>query len=140
MTKTQKEPIQAKRGPSRVPKARNGPQRSSRPLPNPHHPSRIDHAQQALSDVVFVELPTVGDTFGAGDRIAVAESVKAASDIYAPVAGEITEVNQQLEEAPELLNESPYDLGWMVIFKPHHLNDEDLLEPDEYLETLEEVD
>ncbi len=60
-----------------------------------------DHAQQALSDVVFVELPTVGDTFGAGDRIAVAESVKAASDIYAPVAGEITEVNQQLDVARE---------------------------------------
>jgi len=77
-----------------------------------------DYAQQALSDVVFVELPTVGDTFGAGDRIAVAESVKAASDIYAPVAGEITEVNQQLEEAPELLNESPYELGWIVAFRP----------------------
>ncbi len=77
-----------------------------------------DHAQQALSDVVFVELPAVGDTFGAGDSVAVAESVKAASDIYAPVAGEITEVNQQLEEAPELLNESPYELGWIVAFKP----------------------
>ena len=95
-----------------------------------------DHAQQALSDVVFVELPTVGDTFGAGDRIAVAESVKAASDIYAPVAGEITEVNQQLEEAPVLLNESPYELGWIVAFRPA-AEPQDLLDAAAYRQAIE---
>ena len=85
---------------------------------------------------MFVELPTVGDTFGAGDRIAVAESVKAASDIYAPVAGEITEVNQQLEEAPELLNESPYELGWIVAFRPA-AEPQDLLDAAAYRQAIE---
>ena len=77
-----------------------------------------DHAQAALSDVVYVELPSVGDSFEAGQSFAVAESVKAASDIYAPVAGTVVEVNSQLEEAPELVNESPYELGWIAAFQP----------------------
>ena len=68
-----------------------------------------DHAQAALSDVVYVELPQVGDSFDAGQSFAVAESVKAASDLYAPMAGTVVEVNSQLEEAPELVNESPYE-------------------------------
>ena len=74
-----------------------------------------DYAQDALSDVVFVELPEIGSKFSEGDAMAVAESVKAASDIYAPVSGEIVEVNDKLEESPELINESPYEFGWMVV-------------------------
>ena len=77
-----------------------------------------DHAQAALSDVVYVELPQVGDSFDAGQSSAVAESVKAASDLYAPMAGTVVEVNSQLEEAPELVNESPYELGWIAAFQP----------------------
>ena len=77
-----------------------------------------DYAQDALSDVVFVELPEIGSKFSEGDAMAVAESVKAASDIYAPVSGEIVEVNDKLEESPELINESPYDFGWMVVMIP----------------------
>ena len=77
-----------------------------------------DHAQDALSDVVFVELPNVGAGFSKGDTMAVAESVKAASDIYAPVSGKISSVNTKLEESPELINESPYDFGWMVVIEP----------------------
>ena len=77
-----------------------------------------DHAQDALSDVVFVELPDVGSEFSKGDTMAVAESVKAASDIYAPVSGKISSVNTKLEESPELINESPYDFGWMVVIEP----------------------
>ena len=77
-----------------------------------------DYAQDALSDVVFVELPNVGDTYQRGEVMAVAESVKAASDIYAPIAGKIVAVNDSLEESPELVNESPYGSGWMVIIEP----------------------
>jgi glycine cleavage system H protein len=74
-----------------------------------------DYAQDALSDVVFMELPEIGSKFSEGEVMAVAESVKAASDIYAPVSGEIVEVNDKLEESPELINESPYEFGWMVV-------------------------
>tara|TARA_Y100000590_G_scaffold99941_1_gene113611 strand:+ start:1432 stop:1809 length:378 start_codon:yes stop_codon:yes gene_type:complete len=77
-----------------------------------------DYAQDSLSDVVFVELPEVGDEFSKDDAMAVAESVKAASDIYAPISGKIVALNEKLEESPELVNESPYDFGWMVIMKP----------------------
>ena len=77
-----------------------------------------DYAQDSLSDVVFVELPEVGEEFSKGDTMAIAESVKAASDIYAPIAGKILEVNDKLEEYPELVNESPYESGWMVLISP----------------------
>ena len=77
-----------------------------------------DYAQDSLSDVVFVELPNVGDTYQRGEVMAVAESVKAASDIYAPIAGKIIDVNDKLEESPELVNESPYGSGWMVVIEP----------------------
>ncbi|AZC21452.1 MULTISPECIES: glycine cleavage system protein GcvH [Pseudomonas] len=76
-----------------------------------------DHAQQALGDVVFVELTEVGQVFGAGDQAGVVESVKAASDIYAPVAGEVIEVNEELSASPELLNSEPYD-AWIFKLKP----------------------
>jgi len=71
-----------------------------------------DHAQQELTDVVFVELPEVGRTVEAGEACAVVESVKTASDIYSPAAGEIIEVNSALEDKPELVNSSPYEEGW----------------------------
>lgn len=74
-----------------------------------------DHAQGLLGDLVFVELPEVGASLAAGDECAVVESVKAASDIYAPVSGEVTEVNEILSDAPETINDEPYVGGW--IFK-----------------------
>ena len=94
-----------------------------------------DYAQDALSDVVFVELPEIGSSFSKGDSMAVAESVKAASDIYAPVSGKIISVNTKLEESPELINESPYDFGWMVTIEP--IGElEDLLDSDSYRELI----
>ncbi len=76
-----------------------------------------EHAQDLLGDMVFVELPEVGDTVGQGDDVAVAESVKAASDIYAPVAGEIVAINEALTDSPELVNSAPYTDGWMFKIK-----------------------
>ncbi|MBS3772653.1 MAG: glycine cleavage system protein GcvH [Candidatus Thermoplasmatota archaeon] len=73
-----------------------------------------DYAQEHLTDVVYVELPGVGERFEQGDEIAVVESVKSVSEIYAPVSGEITAVNKELEGTPELVNESPYDEGWLL--------------------------
>jgi len=94
-----------------------------------------DYAQDALSDVVFVELPEIGSSFSKGDPMAVAESVKAASDIYAPVSGKVVSVNTKLEESPELINESPYDFGWMVTIEPTG-ELEDLLDSDSYQELI----
>ncbi|WP_214510049.1 glycine cleavage system protein GcvH [Pseudomonas brassicacearum] len=76
-----------------------------------------DHAQEALGDVVFVELPEIGKVFAAGDAAGVVESVKAASDIYSPVAGEVVEVNKDLGNEPEALNNKPYD-SWIFKLKP----------------------
>ncbi|WFF42978.1 glycine cleavage system protein GcvH [Salinicola endophyticus] len=76
-----------------------------------------DHAQEALGDVVFVELPEPGKSLDAGDEFGVIESVKAASDLYAPLAGEILEVNEALEDAPETVNDSPYSDGWILKLK-----------------------
>ena len=94
-----------------------------------------DHAQDALSDVVFVELPEIGSSFSKGDSMAIAESVKAASDIYAPVSGKIISVNTKLEESPELINESPYEFGWMATIEPTE-ELEDLLNSDSYRELI----
>ncbi len=77
-----------------------------------------DHAQDSLSDVVYVELPVAGDSFNQGDAFGVVESVKAASDLYIPMGGEIVAVNEELEDAPELVNEDPYGKGWMIKFRP----------------------
>ena len=77
-----------------------------------------DHAQEALGDVVFVELPEVGDTLDAGGEAGVVESVKAASDIYAPVGGAVIAVNEQLEDEPETVNSDPYTDGWFFKLKP----------------------
>ena len=73
-----------------------------------------DYAQEELNDVVYVELPAVGDSLEQGQRFAVVESVKAASDVYMPVGGEVVEVNTALEGAPQLINEDAFDKGWMV--------------------------
>lgn len=97
-----------------------------------------DHAQESLGDVVYVELPEVGDEVEAKAEAGVVESVKAASDIYAPVSGEIIAVNEQLEDAPETVNESPYDDGWFFKMKPRDLSEmESLLSPDDYEEFCE---
>lgn len=72
-----------------------------------------DHAQDQLGDLVFVELPDVGDELEKGDSCAVVESVKAASDVYSPLSGEVLEVNEELADSPESINESPYEAGWL---------------------------
>lgn len=77
-----------------------------------------DYAQHELSDVVYVELPVVGDTFAQGETFAVVESVKAASDVYMPMSGEILAVNEELEDSPQLVNEGPFGAGWFVRFRP----------------------
>ena len=82
-----------------------------------------DHAQSELGEVVFVELPAVGDKFVSGDEAAVVESVKAASEVYTPISGEVIEVNEALEENPELVNTSPYEEGWFFKLK---VSDENL--------------
>lgn len=77
-----------------------------------------DHAQEQLGDVVFVEVPEVGAEVEAGDSLAVVESVKTASDIYAPVGGVVKAVNEALVEAPELVNDDPYGEGWLFAIEP----------------------
>lgn len=73
-----------------------------------------DHAQDALSDIVYLELPDVGDTFAMGDAFGVVESVKAAADLYMPISGEVTAVNEALIDAPETVNHDPYGAAWMI--------------------------
>lgn len=96
-----------------------------------------DHAQEALGDLVFVEAPDVGSKLESGGACAVVESVKAASDVYAPVAGEVIESNNQLEEAPETINSDPYGEGWIWKMKPENAADvEKLLDADAYQASL----
>ena len=96
-----------------------------------------DFAQDQLGDVVFVELPEVGAVMSAGEDAAVAESVKSASDVYTPVGGKVTAVNPALEDAPELLNESPYYQGWLFQVEPDDPADWDkLLDADGYAEVV----
>lgn len=92
-----------------------------------------DHAQHALGDVVFVELPEVGNSYSAGEEIAVVESVKAASDIYSPLAGEVIAINEVLQNSPEIINESPYDDGWFFKLQPSEVGElENLLDAEDY--------
>ena len=98
-----------------------------------------DHAQESLGDVVYVELPEPGIMLTAGDEAGVVESVKAASDIYAPVSGEIIAINEKLEEEPEVINDSPYDDGWMFRVRMSDLGElENLMSVDEYISTSTE--
>jgi glycine cleavage system H protein len=100
-----------------------------------------DYAQDQLSDVVYVELPEVGDTFEKGDVFAIVESVKAASDVYMPLTGEILEINEDLEDSPELVNQDPYGAAWFVRVAIANLAEvEDLLDVDAYQAYVEGLD
>ena len=98
-----------------------------------------EHAQELLGDMVFVELPDVGATVSAGDDIALAESVKAASDVYAPIGGEIVSVNEELEDSPELVNSDPFGDGWLFRIKADDAQEvEGLLDAEGYENSIEE--
>ena len=98
-----------------------------------------DHAQGLLGDLVYVELPSVGDDVQAGNACAVVESVKAASDVYAPITGKVISVNSALSDKPETINEDAYGEGWIYVVKPINLAEEaeELLDPDAYAELIE---
>ncbi len=98
-----------------------------------------DHAQEALGDVVFVELPDVGTNVSAGEEAGVVESVKAASDIYSLVSGEVIEINETLQDAPETVNASPYDDGWFFRVRPDDLSElDEALDAADYRQLLED--
>ncbi len=98
-----------------------------------------EHAQELLGDMVFIDLPDVGAAFAASDDCAVAESVKAASDIYAPLAGDIVAVNEELEASPELVNSAPYTDGWLFQIKAADESEfAGLLDAEAYEATLDE--
>ena len=96
-----------------------------------------DYAQDQLGDIVFVELPRIGDAFDKGEEFGTVESVKAVSELYMPIGGEVLDINKTLEDSPELVNKDPYKNGWMIEIKPDdpaELND--LMTRDAYLEML----
>ena len=100
-----------------------------------------DHAQEQLGDIVFVELPSIGDSVMSGDEAAVVESVKAASEVYSPFTGEVIEINEALEDSPELVNSSPYDDGWFFKLKVSDENLENIhsfMNADSYLSRLDD--
>ncbi|MEM7082605.1 MAG: glycine cleavage system protein GcvH [Pseudomonadota bacterium] len=100
-----------------------------------------DHAQAELGEIVFVEMPEVDADFAANDEFMVVESVKAASEVYCPVGGTVIEINEELEGAPELVNSSPYESGWLVVIKPNDMAEvDDFMDADGYAEFLEESD
>ncbi len=97
-----------------------------------------DYAQQQLGDVVFVELPEIGTEISKGEAFGVVESVKAASDIYAPVSGEVIEINETLEEHPEVLNQSPYEKGWIIKIRIYDISElEELMGSEAYQEFVQ---
>jgi glycine cleavage system H protein len=96
-----------------------------------------DYAQDQLGDIVYVDLSQVGDRFLKGEEFGSVESVKAVSELYLPIGGEVIEINTKLEDSPELVNSSPYDDGWMVLVKPDDPAELDaLMDKDAYLEML----
>lgn len=100
-----------------------------------------DHAQGQLGDLVYVELPNVGDSVEAGAGCAVVESVKAASDVYAPVSGRVVAVNESLSDKPEMINEDAFGEGWIFAIEPDDLSQlDELLGPDDYAELIEGED
>lgn len=100
-----------------------------------------DHAQDSLGDLVFVETPEIDSTVEAGEACAVVESVKAASDIYAPVAGTVVDANSQLQDAPELVNTDPYGEGWIMRIRVDDLDAlEELMDADDYEHFIAEED
>ncbi|HVC17949.1 MAG TPA: glycine cleavage system protein GcvH [Rhodanobacter sp.] len=100
-----------------------------------------DHAQEQLGDLVYVELPEVGSSVRAGTGVAVVESVKAASDIYSPVSGEIVEVNEALNDKPEIINEDAYEEGWIFLVRPSDRDElDELLDANAYEDLVESED
>ena len=96
-----------------------------------------DYAQDQLGDIVFVELPEVGDTLDKGEEFGTVESVKAVSELYMPVGGEVVAINDTLEDAPEKINNSPYSDGWMIEIKAENLSElDDLMDKDAYFASL----
>jgi glycine cleavage system H protein len=98
-----------------------------------------DHAQSALGDLVYVELPEAGQDVESGGEMAVVESVKAASDVYAPISGEVVAINEDLADDPEKINADPYGDGWIVRLKPSG-DDGETMTPDEYQSFLDELE
>jgi glycine cleavage system H protein len=100
-----------------------------------------DYAQDQLGDIVFVELPNVGDTLQKGDEFGTVESVKAVSELYMPISGEITGINSALEDSPDLVNTKPYDDGWMISVKLADPGELDAMMPkDDYFKLLKEME
>lgn len=98
-----------------------------------------DFAQSELGDIVFVELPEVGDELEADEPFGSVESVKTVSELYAPLSGKVVEVNEDLEDSPEFVNESPYDKAWMVVIEPSDASEMDeLMTPEQYEEMIDE--
>ena len=96
-----------------------------------------DYAQDQLGDIVFVELPQVGDTFGKGEEFGTVESVKAVSELYMPVGGEVVSLNTELADTPELVNTDPYQDGWMIEIRPDNPEEiDELMTSEAYLEIL----
>lgn len=99
-----------------------------------------DHAQDSLSDVVYVELPEIGTTLSKGEVFGVVESVKAASDLYMPMSGEIVEINEVLDDEPEIINDDPYGAGWMIKINPSNPSEWDSLLSGEDYDKLAEAE
>ena len=100
-----------------------------------------DFAQEQLGDIVSVELPKIGSKFRQMQPMAIVDSVKASSDIYSPLSGEVVQVNDELSEHPEWINESPYELGWIVKIKPSNMEElDDLMTAGQYSEFIGEIE
>lgn len=99
-----------------------------------------EHAATALGDLVYVELPEVGQDVDAGGEMAVVESVKAASDVYAPVAGSVSAINEELSDEPEKINADPYGDGWIVRLTVGDIDESELMSPGDYEQLLDELD
>ena len=98
-----------------------------------------NHAQELLGDIVYVELPQIGSSVSQKDGVAIVESVKAASDVYSPLTGEIVEINEKLSDNPEIINSSPYEDGWFFRVKPQNINElDEMLDSDSYKKLSEE--
>ncbi|KGP72540.1 glycine cleavage system protein GcvH [Pontibacillus yanchengensis] len=97
------------------------------------------HAQSELGDIVFVELPEVGDTIKSDDPFGSVESVKTVSELYAPLSGKVVGVNDELDDSPEFVNESPYDKAWMILVEPSDMSElEELMSDEQYKEMIDE--